>query len=80
MRLLQPSQIVKLLRGRESQKSFALRLKIHKNSLSRIERGERPVSLKIARRLVQIDSTYSLEDFLGKPVVSNSQSLEEALA
>lgn len=66
MRRLKPNEIVREIRGTKTQVKFAAELGITSVHLSRIENGTREVSLALARKLVTLDESYSLDDLLGR--------------
>ena len=66
MRRLKPNEIARKIRGTKTQAVFAAELGITSVHLSRIENGTREVSLALARKLVTLDESYSLDDLLGR--------------
>ena len=66
MRRLKPNEIVREMRGIKTQVEFAAELGVTSVHLSQIETGRKAISLKIARKLVALDESYSLDDLLGR--------------
>ena len=60
-----PGEIIRTLRGEETLKVFGPKLGITQQHLWAVEEGKRTVSVKVARKAIELSSgEYSLEDFL----------------
>lgn len=67
MRNLTPGEIVRLVRQCQdmTQDTFAMFLGYSIGHISMVETGARPVSLQMAKKIIALDDSYSLDDLLG---------------